>query len=140
MILTSKSKYAIIIVADIASQSPSLTSVKDISARHGIALRYVEQICAKLVKVGILSSFKGPGGGYCLAMLPQDITLMSVLHAVGESMRLVGCSGGSAGCMLADKKCAMHNVLDGLGITIRDYLTRYSIADVISGMLPQHSR
>jgi Rrf2 family protein len=88
MKLSTKSRYGVRALFDLAYNSGSLpTQVQDISRRQDISPRYLEQIFQNLKKAGILTSKRGPKGGYCLARKPEEITVRDILLATeGESL------------------------------------------------------
>ena len=93
MKLSSKGRYAVMALADIAknnSQKP--VSLKDISLRQGISLFYLEQLFFKLKKNNIVESSRGPLGGYMLTKNPEAIKLSVILSAVNEEVKSVKCN------------------------------------------------
>jgi len=88
MKLSTKSRYGVRALFDLAYNSGTLPAqVQDISRRQDISPRYLEQIFQSLKKAGILSSKRGPKGGYCLARKPEDISVRDILLATeGESL------------------------------------------------------
>ncbi|MGL5468234.1 MAG: Rrf2 family transcriptional regulator, partial [Shewanella sp.] len=87
MKLTSKGRYAVTAMLDVAIHSASgPVPLADISERQGISLSYLEQLFAKLRKHGLVASVRGPGGGYRLGLDADDISVGMVVHAVDESV------------------------------------------------------
>ena len=88
MKLSTKSRYGVRALFDLAYNSGSLpTQVQDISRRQDISPRYLEQIFQNLKKAGILTSKRGPKGGYTLARKPEEISIRDILLATeGESL------------------------------------------------------
>ena len=83
MKLNSKSRYAVMALADIANFNKSYpVSLRDISLRQNISLVYLEQIFSKLKKNSIVKSIRGTNGGYILSKDPSHIKLSSVFSAV----------------------------------------------------------
>ena len=92
MKLTSKGRYAVMAMADLANiNSNHPTSITDISLRQGISVSFLEQIFLKLKKNNLVSSSRGPSGGYFLSKSPEEIKLSSIIHAVDEKVKTVGC-------------------------------------------------
>ena len=80
MKLTSKGRYAVMALADLAKfDAVSPVSLRDISLRQGISLLYLEQIFLKLKKKNIVNSVRGTNGGYVLTKQPGDIKLQIFL-------------------------------------------------------------
>ena len=85
MRLTTKGRYAVTAMIDIAlhrAQGP--VSVTEVAERQAISSAYLEQLFSKLKRAGLLQSVRGPGGGYEIARAPADITVASIIAAVGE--------------------------------------------------------
>ena len=111
MKLSTKGRYAMIALTDLAGHSPErLVALSEIADRQDISLAYLEQLFVKLRRAEIVESVRGPGGGYRLARPVEEIRIAEILAAVDETMdalqRGAGASGGHAGTeeqMLADK-------------------------------------
>ena len=98
MKLSTKGRYALVALIDIAfHQKEGLVSINEISRRQDISITYLEQLFAKLRKHGVVTSVRGPGGGYRLAGTPQDIRVDHVLAAVDESVDALAMGAGAKG-------------------------------------------
>ena len=85
MKLTSKGRYAVMALADLARfDSINPVSLRDISLRQGISLDYLEQIFSKLRKKEIVQSVRGTQGGYVLNKKAKEIKLTNIFDAVDE--------------------------------------------------------
>ena len=92
MKLTSKGRYAVMALADLAKfNSVNPVSLRDISLRQGISLDFLEQIFSKLKKYNIVKSIRGTNGGYILNKEPEKIKLANILSAVDEEVKTVQC-------------------------------------------------
>ena len=92
MKLNSKSRYAVMALADIANFNKIYpVSLSDISLRQNISLVYLEQIFSKLKKSNIVKSIRGANGGYVLTEEPEKVKLLKVFLAVDESIKTVQC-------------------------------------------------
>ena len=133
MILTTRGRYAVMAILDIASMKHDVpVTLADISIRQSIALSYLEQIFMRLKKCDIVTSVRGPGGGYLLARNPSAITLDQIIDAVEEDIDITRCGSEEAkGCMPGNVKCKAHDLWEDLSITIRKYFADISIADVL---------
>lgn len=95
MKLTTKSRYAIRAMADLAEQPRGKAiPLEAIAKRQCVKLKYLEQIFLKLRKARLIEGKKGPGGGYLIAMDPKKIRLGDIVQAVGESTAPVLCTVG----------------------------------------------
>ena len=90
MKLTSKGRYAVMALADLAKfNSVNPVSLRDISLRQNISLVFLEQIFAMLKKHNIVKSIRGSNGGYILNKQPVEIKLVDILNAVDEEVKTV---------------------------------------------------
>ena len=133
MKLSTKSRYAITAMIDLAKNQNGAVSLRDISERQGISLSYLEQLFCKLKNNKVVSSRRGPGGGYILNRKSSDISLFQIITAVDENIDQTQCAG-SLNC-LKDKPCTTHHVWTGLNKIIKDYMKSITIEDVITNQV-----
>jgi Rrf2 family iron-sulfur cluster assembly transcriptional regulator len=126
MKLTSKGRYAVMALADLAKfNSVNPVSLRDISLRQGISLDFLEQIFSKLKKKNIVKSTRGIQGGYILTKNPEQIKLASILNAVDEEVKTLQCKKESKkGCNGKISKCITHNLWDELEIYINTFFEK----------------
>ena len=109
MKLSTMSRYGVRALFDLAYNSGSLPSqVQDISRRQDISPRYLEQIFQKLKKAGILTSKRGPKGGYCLARKPEEISIRDILLATEGEKLFVDCTVTSNSRKKRKPDCAFN--------------------------------
>jgi Rrf2 family iron-sulfur cluster assembly transcriptional regulator len=137
MKLNSKSRYAVMALADIASfnkQNP--ISLRDISLRQNISLVYLEQIFSKLKKSNIVKSIRGANGGYVLTRDPEQIKLSNIFSAVDEKVKTLKCKRESKkGCNGKLTKCITHNLWDDLEMHINDFFDKKNLGDILKNNL-----
>ena len=137
MKLNSKSRYAVMALADIASfnkQNP--ISLRDISLRQNISLVYLEQIFSKLKKSNIVKSIRGANGGYVLTKDPEQIKLSNIFSAVDEKIKTLQCKRESKkGCNGKLTKCITHNLWDDLEMHINDFFDKKNLGDLLKNNL-----
>ncbi len=133
MRLTTKGRYAVMALADIASkQGEGLVALSDIAVRQGISLSYLEQLFAKLRKAGLVASTRGVSGGYELAGAPADIRIAHIIAAVDEEIKTTACDqASSVGCRGATGRCLTHDLWDELGRHIDIFLNAVTLEDII---------
>lgn len=131
MMLTTKSRYAVTAMMEVAIGGTNPVKLSDISVKQNISLSYLEQIFAKLKKASLVSAVKGPGGGYLLRNSSKEISIADIIDAVDENLKMTRCSVDT-GCRRGGLNCNTHNLWKGLGAQIRNYFTSISIADVIA--------
>jgi len=133
MMLTTKSRYAVMAMVDIAAQGiEKPVKLAEIAERQDIALNYLEQIFTRLKSAELVTAVKGPGGGYCLNGDKTKITIADVVDAVDESVEMTRCATHEkkAGCAKDKSKCLTHDVWEGLTAQIRSYLSSITLADI----------
>ena len=133
MKLTSKGRYAVMALADLAKfNSSNPVSLRDISLRQGISLDFLEQIFFKLKKKNIVKSIRGVNGGYILSTDPSQIKLSNILNAVDEEVKTVQCKKESKkGCNGKTSKCITHNLWDELELHINYFFEQKNLKDLI---------
>jgi Rrf2 family transcriptional regulator, iron-sulfur cluster assembly transcription factor len=133
MKLTSKGRYAVMALADLAKFNNNRpVPLRDISLRQGISLLYLEQIFSKLKKNNIVQSFRGVNGGYNLSKNPDQIKLANIFSAVQEEIKTVQCKKESKkGCNGKATKCITHNLWDELEIHIQNFFNKKNLGDLI---------
>ena len=135
MKLTTKGRYAVMALADLANfDNGAPVSLRDISLRQGISLLYLEQIFSKLKKNNIVKSTRGVNGGYILTTKPDQIKLSNIFSAVQEEVKTVQCKKESKkGCNGKSTKCITHNLWDELEIHIQLFFNKKNLGDLIKG-------
>ena len=133
MKLTSKSRYAVMALVDLARfNNINPVSLRDISLRQNISLDYLEQIFFKLKKNQIVKSIRGNQGGYVLSKNPNDIKLANIFQAVDEKIKTVQCKKDSKrGCNGRATKCITHNLWDELENHINSFFEQKSLKDLV---------
>ena len=123
MKLTSKGRYAVMALADLAKfDSIKPVSLRDISLRQGISLDYLEQIFSKLRKRELVQSVRGTQGGYVLNKRAKEINLTNIFEAVDEKVKTLQCKKESKkGCNGKSTKCLTHNLWDELESYINNF-------------------
>jgi Rrf2 family transcriptional regulator, iron-sulfur cluster assembly transcription factor len=142
MKLTTKGRFAVTAMLDIAlheaksadaSKIASPVTLADISERQSISLSYLEQLFSRLRKKGLVSSVRGPGGGYKLAKNAQDISVAEIIDAVDEQIDATQC-GGHENCK-EEGRCMTHDLWASLNKKILDYLADVSLGGMVSKQL-----
>ena len=133
MKLTSKGRYAIMAMADLAKNNVrEPTSLTEISLRQGISVSYLEQLFLKLRKNNLVQSARGPSGGYVLSKPPGEIKLLSIIRAVDEKIKTVKCKKESKkGCNGKSIKCITHNLWDDLETHINKFFEDNTLEDIL---------
>ena len=129
MKLTTKGRYAIIAMLDLAMYGDALpVPLRDVSNRQNISLSYLEQLFSKLRLSTLVKSIRGPGGGYILDKGASEINLYQIIIAVDENIDQTQC-GGAMNCN-NDKPCLTHFIWTDLNRKINDYMKGITLNDV----------
>lgn len=131
MRLTTKGRFAVTAMVDLAMrQTRGPVTLAAISERQHISLSYLEQLFGKLRRRKLVSSVRGPGGGYRLAEPMQGITVAEIVIAVDEPLDATQC-GGKENCK-DDKRCMTHDLWANLNKKMHEYLSSVSLADLVA--------
>jgi len=133
MKLTSKGRYAVMAMADLAKNNVKKpTNLTEISLRQGISIAYLEQLFLKLRKNNLVQSVRGPSGGYILTKPPEEIKLLSIINAVDEKIKTLKCRKESKrGCNHKSIKCITHNLWDDLEAHINKFFEDNTLNDIL---------
>lgn len=130
MRLTTKGRYAVTAMLDLAiNETEGPICLADISERHSISISYLEQLFAKLRRAKLVSSVRGPGGGYELGEAALNISILEVVDAIDERVDATRCQGrGNCqnGC-----KCITHDLWEDLSHQIRSFLEGITLLDLV---------
>ena len=132
MKLTNKGRYAVMAMADLASNAKDRPiSLTEISLRQNISLAYLEQIFLKLKNNKLVRSSRGANGGYVLEKPASEIKLSNIIYAVDEEVRTLNCKKNSKrGCNNKSTKCITHNLWDQLDQHIISFFEKVKLQDL----------
>jgi len=133
MKLSTKGRYAVMAMVDLAQHATGApVALADIAERQDISLSYLEQLFAKLRRNGLVTSMRGPGGGYQLALKSSELRISDIIRAVDEPIRTTACAdAGVTGCTGTTSRCLTHDLWDELGRQIQIFLSSVTIEDVV---------
>jgi Rrf2 family iron-sulfur cluster assembly transcriptional regulator len=134
MKLTTKGRYAVMAMADLASnESVKPVSLNEIATRQNISLSYLEQLFLKLKNNHLVKSVRGPQGGYVLEKKAKDIKLSSIIFAVNEEVKTLNCKKDSRkGCQGRSVKCITHYLWDDLDKHINGFFESKNLNELVS--------
>ena len=132
MKLSTKGRYAVMAMADLAHHSNGRpVALAEVADRQEISLSYLEQLFGRLRRSGLVSSVRGPGGGYMLAREAGEMRIADIILAVDEPIKATRCTPGSpTGCHSHKGRCLTHDLWEELGNQIYIYLRSVTLADV----------
>jgi len=133
MKLTTKGRYAVMAMADLASNANARPiSLTEISLRQNISLAYLEQIFIKLKNKKLVKSSRGATGGYILEKPASEIKLSNIIFAVDEEVKMLNCKKNSKkGCNNKSTKCITHNLWDELDQHINGFFEKVKLQDLV---------
>lgn len=130
MRLTTKGRYAVTAMLDLCLHGQRKPiSLADISKRQEISLSYLEQLFAKLRQHSLVTSVRGPGGGYRLSRPSEQISVAEIIDAVNETIDATSC-GGAGNCK-SGKVCLTHHLWTDLSKQIHHFLSDISLASLV---------
>jgi Rrf2 family transcriptional regulator, iron-sulfur cluster assembly transcription factor len=131
MRLTTKGRFAVTAMIDLAmNNSEGPVTLAEISERQRISLSYLEQLFGKLRRRTLVSSVRGPGGGYTLARKSDELSVAEIIRAVDEPIDATQCAG-KENCR-DDRKCLTHDLWASLNERIFDYLNGVTLAQLVT--------
>lgn len=132
MMISSKGRYALRVMIDLAeNQGPNPIPMKDVAARQEISLKYLEQILPSLVKHHYIIGIHGKGGGYKLAVPPEDCRVGDILRAAEGDLNPVSCLECNDGTCKRASSCRTLQLWENLNKMINDYLDHVTVADLM---------
>lgn len=135
MKISSKGRYAVRLVVDIAKQpNEEFVSLKDVSLRQEISIKYLEQISSLLVKNDILISGRGAMGGYKLSRPANKITVAQILQTTND-LTITSCTEEENHKCPRCNKCESFNCWEKLNFLISSYLNSVTIEKLINEKL-----
>ena len=133
MKFSTKSRYALRLMAELARYAPGTTvSLKEISERQNLSLKYLEQIVTPLARVGLVKSERGSQGGYRLTKAPADYTAGEILRAIEGSVAPIPCLGSQTNECPMSEQCFTLPFWAGLDEGFSENYERVSV----SGLAP----
>lgn len=131
MKISTKGRYALRLMLDIALQpSDEPVSLRDISKREEISMKYLEQLVPSLTRTGLLRSVRGMGGGYILTRKPEEYTVGEILRAAEGELVPVECAGRGECCQRA-AHCATIEVWQDIARAIDEVVDHRTLADLV---------
>ena len=133
MKLTTKGRYAVMAMADLASYSKDKpVSLSEISTRQNISLAYLEKLFVHLKENKLVKSVRGVKGGYALERPASEIRLSNIFYAVNEEVKTLNCKKESKkGCNNKSVKCITHNLWDKLDSHINGFFENVKLEEIV---------
>lgn len=123
MKISTRGRYALRFMIDLAQHSSSeFIPLRDISERQNISIKYLEQIISLLSKFGLLSSIRGPQGGYKLTKPANEYTIGSILRITEGNLAPVACLETPENNCQRASSCPTLKLWKGLNQIVNNYL------------------
>ncbi len=144
MIFSNPSEYAIRALSElvIMSQDAAATAtgrragfvmLDKLTEQAGLPREFLAKIFRQLVEAGLLTSAKGPGGGFSLARPAHEISLLQIIESVDGGHQIDGCVVGLAKCN-DDMPCPQHDLFKPIRQRLRAYLSTTTLADTAASL------
>lgn len=132
MKLSTKGRYAVMAMADLAHHcNGKPVTLAEVAERQEISLSYLEQLFGRLRRAGLVTSVRGPGGGYMLGRAPSEMRVSDIILAVDEPIKATRCTPGSPqGCHSHRGRCLTHDLWEELGNQIYTFLNAVTLGDI----------
>ena len=132
MMISTKGRYAMRFLLDVAErQGDGFVPLKDVAARQEISEKYLEIVVKELVKGGLLDTLRGKGGGYRLNRPPEEYSVKAIIERMEGPLAPVACLEPGQGTCPRRGGCRTLPLWQGLDKVISDYLSRFTLADLI---------
>jgi Rrf2 family iron-sulfur cluster assembly transcriptional regulator len=130
MQLTTKGRYAVNALLDLAlHDSEGPVALADIAKRQSISQTYLEQLFGKLKRHALVTSSRGPHGGYRLALGTEKISIAKIIYSVDEKVDITRCHG-KQNCQ-KDQRCLTHDLWMELNMHVSGFLNGITLFDLI---------
>lgn len=129
--ISTKGRYALRMMIDIAAYSNgNPVSLKDVSQRQDISIKYLEQVVSLLVKRGFLISIRGNNGGYLLSRNAKDYTAGDIIRCAEGTLAPVSCL--QTDCNLCKRRdiCSTIEFWKGFYNVVNNYVDSITLEDL----------
>ncbi len=132
MRITTKGRYAVRAIVDIALRGEGKpVPIKTIAQSENLSPIFLEQIFTKLKRAGIVESIRGTAGGFRLVRSTEQISLLDILEAVEEGVRLTPCSSRDPDSCCREEDCSLNSFWWKLEDEIKDFLASQNISMIV---------
>lgn len=133
MRITTRGRYALRASLALArTQDPDTpVSINHLSEEEQISSVFLEQIFFRLRKAGIVTSVRGPGGGFCFAKPLENLTIKEILEAAGEELNVTECDKRARNCENRETRCNAHSVWEDVTGILNEYFGGVTLAMVL---------
>ena len=130
--ISTRGRYALRVMIDIASnQGDGYVPMKDVAARQGLSLKYLEQIIPPLKDYGLIKGIQGKGGGYRLTKNPSEYNIGEILRLTEKDMAPVSCLAEGAPECERRRGCKTVKLWEGLEKVTNEYLDSKTLDELL---------
>ncbi len=130
--ISTRGRYALRVMIDLAiNQGEGYVPMKDVAARQGLSLKYLEQILPVLTRNHMVEGVQGKGGGYRLTMPPSDYRVGDILRLTEKEIAPVSCLAEGAPVCEKRAKCKTIGFWEGLNDVVNEYIDSKTLADLL---------
>lgn len=122
--------YATVVMTCLAASSEQVLSAAQIAECTQLELPTVSKLMKQLGHAGLVESFRGANGGYCLARSARDINLAEIIEALEGPLGMTECSKVDGQCDLA-AHCGVRSNWQRINQVVGDALKSMSLADML---------
>ena len=131
MRISTRARYGLRFLIELARHPGEVLSLKYIAENQKIPRRYLEQIASRLHSEKFVRSYRGPDGGYTLALPPEEVNLLDILEALGDSPVIIACIDAKGICDFSSK-CAARKAWKEMRDCIAKHLRSITLADIVN--------
>ncbi len=129
--LSRLADYSVVLMTYLASHAERPQSALDLTIASGLPGPTVGKLLNMLARAGLLTSYRGVGGGYALTRAPADISVAQVIYAVDGPIALTECIHDASGECDFEASCPARGSWQVINDAVRTTLNNVSLADVI---------
>lgn len=132
IMISTRGRYALRVMIDIAlNGNGGYVPMKDVAARQGLSLKYLEQILPKLTRNNLVEGVQGKGGGYRLTREPSEYTIGDILRVTEKDLAPVSCLADGAEKCDRRGQCKTINFWEGLNNVVNEYMDGVTLEDML---------
>ncbi len=129
--ISTKGRYALRLMIDIAAYSNgNPISLKDVSKRQEISIKYLEQVVSLLVKRGYVLSVRGNNGGYLLTKQPKEYTAGDIIRCCEGTLAPVACLQTNCNNCARKDICSTIDFWKGFYDAVNNYVDSVTLEDL----------
>jgi Rrf2 family protein len=128
--LSQSVEYALRAMVHLVSVAPSPRTTEQLASAVQVPQAYLAKLMHRLVQTGVIRSQRGIGGGFSLALPPEEVTILMVVNAVAPIRRINLCPLPRQGHGV--RLCPLHERLDRALALVEEVFATTTLADVLT--------